>query len=74
LGKNHVQTQKMPEVRTQQFLHQRNHPVQGHIDAKTRRILCDNVQESVIEDAVCAHCGYTPERAEFGMSELAEIV
>lgn len=46
----------------------------GHIDANTRRILCDNVQSSVIEEAVCSHCGYVPERAEFGVSELAEIV
>ena len=45
----------------------------GHIDAKTRRIICDNVQESVIEETVCNHCGFTPERAEFGISELTGV-
>lgn len=45
----------------------------GHIDAKTRRILCDNMQESVIEEVYCNHCGYQPERAELGVSELAQL-
>ena len=65
---------KCPKCGHNNFLVKETIRYNGHIDANTRRILCDNVDESVIEEAVCTHCGYVPERAEFGMSELQEII
>lgn len=62
---------KCPKCKRNHFCIRETIRYHGHIDAKTRRIISDSVMESTIEEVVCNHCGYAPEHAELGVSELA---